>query len=368
MKILYIIGQLGRGGAEQQLYYLLKYLRPEACVISLRPDGYWAEPIRELGIEVIELQRQRSADLSRLFQIVRIIRSYQPDITHLFIDNTNGLYGRIAAIISGHFRVVVGVRTHPSYDPKWYLHLRRWFLNRFISLIVTNSRSACDYLVETAHFPLCKVRFITNGIEIDKIVERANTSANLLPSDWQQHPVIGAVGGLSAIKAPEVFVQVAAIVQQSYPNARFVWVGDGELRERIELVRKKLGLQNTLLLAGQRMDVPCWLAAMDIFVLTSNLEGTPNSVMEAMAVGLPCVVTDVGGNRELVREGETGFVVPPGNARLMSERICQLIEDESLRRRMGAAGRNAIQAYDVHKMVDAYEKVYLSLLTEGTAS
>lgn len=108
--ILYVIGHLGRGGAEQQLYYLLKYLKPQATVLSLSQNGYWAGPIRKLGLKVVELNRVGHADLTRLWALIRFIRTQRPDIIHIFIDGSSGIYGRLAALIKRHPCVIVGER------------------------------------------------------------------------------------------------------------------------------------------------------------------------------------------------------------------------------------------------------------------
>lgn len=362
MRILYIIGQLSRGGAEQQFYYLLKYLRPDACVISLRQDGYWTEPIRALGIEVIELKRRGRGDLARLAEIVRIIRRYQPDIIHIFIDNLYGLYGRLAALLTGHPRVIVGERAHPTYDPRWYIDLRHFWLNRSVRYIVANSKTALDYLTREMGLPPRKAVFIPNGIEIERIHQEASTTPSTLPESWQNAVIIGTVANVAPRKNPELFLQVAQRVITKHPDVRFLWVGDGELLNQMQAQCVSMELEQFVMFVGRQLNVAQWLRALSIFILTSNFEGTPNAAMEAMVVSLPCIVTNVGGSSELVQNGITGFVVPSGDAETLGDRICRLIEDAELRHRMGAAGHATIQDYDVHTMAKAYQKLYTACL------
>lgn len=368
MKILYVIGQLGRGGAEQQFYYLLKYLRPEACVVSLRPDGYWADPIRELGIEVIELKRRGRADLSRLFELIRIIRRYKPDIIHVFIDTAYALYGRLAAILSGHPRVIVGERAHPTYTPRWYILLRRFVLNRAVRLIAANSEAAVSYLIAGMALPRQKAVFIPNGIEIERLETEANLGPAELPEEWKRATLVGCVADLSPRKNPDLFLQVARQVTTKYGHVKFVWVGGGLLSEHVEQERRAFDLESSVLFAGHQKEIPRWLKAMDIFLLTSTFEGMPNAVMEAMVMGLPCVVTDAGGSRELVRDGVTGFVVPVGDDAALCRQLSRLIDDTELRQTMGNAGRTAIQAYDVQRMADAYGRVYENMMSDRTGA
>ena len=260
MKILYIIGQLGRGGAEQQFYYLLKYLHPDACVISLRPGGYWAQPIRELGIEVIELERRGRADFSRLFQIIRTIRRSPPDIIHLFNDHPYGLYGRLAALLTGHHCLIVSVRAHPTSDPAWYIQLQRLWLNRNVRCVIANSRAARDYLVNQMALSPAKAHFIPNGIEIERIQREAESRA-ALPSGFDHARIVGTVGGLSPVKNPRLFLEVANKVLPRYPAARFLWVGGGTLRSEVEALRDEFGLRDKVVFVGEQIDVPRWLAA-----------------------------------------------------------------------------------------------------------
>jgi glycosyltransferase involved in cell wall biosynthesis len=361
-RILYIIGQLSRAGAEQQFYYLLKYLRPNARIISLTPGGYWASPIRELGLNVIELKRRGRADIGRLLRIIQEIRSYKPDIIHLFTDNVYGLYGRLAAILTKQRRVIVGERAHPTFDPSWYIHFRRLVLNHFVAYVVTNSQAARDYIAGKMGFPPDRTLFIPNGLEIESIKQESIQGDNPLPVEWHDKLIVGTVGSLSARKSPSLFVSMAAQLLNKYPDLRFVWVGDGELRPEVEIQIDTLQLGDKLLLAGERSDVPRWLAAMDIFLLTSKLEGTPNAIMEAMVVGLPVVSTNVGGCAELVREGQTGYLVRVGDEQALVDCTLKLVNDKSLRHSIGARGQELIQACNVHVMVGKYRELYKHLL------
>ena len=144
MKILYIIGQLSRGGAEQQLYYLLSQLPEPATVLSLSKGGYWVEPIRELGHEVIELERTKRFEFKRFFSTLNLMKKSKPDIIHIFLDGISSLYARLAGIITNNPLVVIGERSIPLHYPKWYRFLLP-YLNRFVARIVCNSLTACEF-------------------------------------------------------------------------------------------------------------------------------------------------------------------------------------------------------------------------------
>jgi glycosyltransferase involved in cell wall biosynthesis len=358
-RVLYVIGQLRRGGAEQQLYYLLKYLKPNALVVSLSQGGYWANPIRDLGIRVIELQRRRSWDLSRLIALARIIRSYEPEVLHIFLDNSTGLYARLAAFLTGHARVVSGERSEVAIQqPRWYQIFKR-IMNTRCTAVVTNSKANVRYLLSRKMARKRQLFYIPNGLEFDRFIDRSTCVSNRyrLP-ELQNRLVVGTVGSLMPVKAADIFVKVAARVLEQLPETRFIHVGDGPLRNEIKGLAQRLKIDNSLFFLGQRQNVPELLAAMDVFVLTSQSEGMSNAVMEAMAAGLPCVVTDAGDCRQLVRDGETGFVVPIGDEEKLADRIALLLRDEESRKHMGLEGREHVKTFDVNIMVDRYKEVY----------
>lgn len=362
-KILYIIGQLRRGGAEQQLYYLIKHLKPRAKVVSLSQGGYWADPIRNLSIDVIELARKRSFDLVRLRELTKIIREYEPDIIHIFLDNVPGMYGRLAALLSGHFNVVTGERAEPALQqPFWYRLLKR-VMNRMVAAVVSNSKATYEYLLSRKMVEPRKLSCIPNGLELELFARKTSSPRGGQDrSNGGRSLRVGTVGSLVPVKAPDVFIRAAACVLMKYPNATFVYVGDGPLRPRMETLTRDLGIHDRFRFAGECLDVSQQLLGMDLFVLTSNSEGFPNSVMEAMAAGLPCVVTDAGGCREVVCDGETGFVVPVRDEAKLAERIVLLLGDEELRRSMGRKGQEYVLRFDVRCMAEQYRLLYAQIM------
>lgn len=355
-RILYITGQLGRGGAEQQFYYLLRTLRPEAKVLSLRAGGYWAGPIRELGYEVIELERQGRADLGRMWRSYQIMREYDPDIVHLVLDNAYALYGRIPALLQRR-RVIVGVRGQLNDVPSWYYTIRRFFLNRLVKFVLPNSEATRSALLAQG-LGAEKVVVIPNGIDIEWIRAQANEGENPLPENWRDCFVIGAVGKLNAIKAPDIFVGAARIAYEKRSDLRFIFLGEGPLQDEMQTRIRELGLESVILLPGHRHDVPRWLAAFHLFAMTSRKEGMPNAIMEAMALGLPVVATDAGGCRELVREGETGYILPIDDVQAVAQRWLTLAGDAELRARMSARAQAIIAEYSLERMAQRYGQVY----------
>jgi len=358
-KVLFLIGQLVRGGAEQQLYNLLAHSHLNAVVVSFSPGGYWANPIRELGYPVIELERRGRMEVRRLWRVSALIREHRPDLIYIFVDGISGLYGRLGVLLARHHRLIIGQRSHPIYFPRWYRTLLPG-MNKAVKAVICNSYSARDYLVGHRLAPTAKTLVIPNGIDARRFGQPSQTWP--WPEAWHGKQIIGTVTHLTPAKSPETFVRLAACGRKRHPDLRFALIGGGPLREEIEALVKSQGVNDILWLAGERQDVPDLLATMDIFVLASRTEGMPNAVMEAMAAGLPCVVTDVGDCAQVVSHQETGIVVPPDDLNLMTDAVVQLANDESRRQSMGVRGQKRIEnEFDVRVMASRYEDVFARL-------
>lgn len=370
MRILFIISQLRRGGAEQQLYYLLKYCDIDATVLVLeknQTDNFWVEPIRDLGFDVIELERRHRYDLDRIFSIYNIIRHKQPDIIHLFSDTLSSLYGRLVGLVTSR-NLIVSERQHPTKHPSWYAVIKRFWLNKHISGIVTNAFSSHDYIVQAKHITPERVFVISNGIELERFIDSDSDRDYPFPANWQGKLIIGTVGSLLSKKAPEVFVSTAKLVLSSYPDVRFVHIGKGPLLPEVQKMSKNFGIDDKIIFMGEQFNVPMLLSFFDMFVLTSRFEGMPNVVMEAMAAKLPCVVTDVGDCGRLVQNDVNGYVLPIGDVHGLANRICYLLNSETLRHSMSEESYNRVQTYDVKIMAKQYQTLYQRIFSERNQS
>jgi glycosyltransferase involved in cell wall biosynthesis len=165
-------------------------------------------------------------------------------------------------------------------------------------------------------------------------------------------------------KRHDVFLKAAARLAAKHPKLEFVLVGDGPLRPGLEEMAAELGLGSRVTFLGDRRDVPAVLAAVDISVLPSISESLSNAIMESMAAGVPVVACRIGGNDELIRDGENGFLVEPGNDEELAERVETLVNQRELRKSFGAVARNDAQNFSSEKICEQYERLYMSLLEE----
>ena len=176
-------------------------------------------------------------------------------------------------------------------------------------------------------------------------------------------PIVGTVANFKTHKRLDRMLTVAELVRRRVPDVRFVMVGTGVLEGEIRRLSRERGLEGTVMFTGFRDDAQRLAAAFDVFAMSSEFEGLSIAVIEALALGTPAVVTEVGGMPEVINDGEQGFVVPPGDTRALADRVVTLLEDEPLRRRMGEAGRERATLFDIRTAVQRMEEVYEELLT-----
>jgi glycosyltransferase involved in cell wall biosynthesis len=365
-KILYVIGQLGIGGAEKQLYYLVRGLDPRRfrpLVVSLSAGGYWADELRENGTEVIELERKKNVEIARLVKVIKSMLRFRPRIVHTYLSSANS-YGRIAAVLC---RVPILIASERSY----FLPASRMIrfmdseLSRFTDVILCNTRANVRFLSEN-HRLHSEIRTIYNGIQAlppnGQDREKLRAEFGFASDDL----VVGTIGNLTPPKNHHFLLRVAQRLLERPELAdrlRFIIIGGGILERELRLLARQLGIESRVTFAGQRENAVEYLRAFDVFIMTSHYEGLSNAIMEAMLYELPCVVTDVGGNRELVTEGETGYVVPAGDRALFADRVAALLGDAALRRAMGTRGaKRILNEFSLERMVGETQRTYEELL------
>jgi L-malate glycosyltransferase len=356
-KIVFLIDELTSitaGGTERQLLQLVAIaqrigLSPQICV--LRGSKWLTAEVAGCPVRLYNLDKIKSREgLRQIGDLVRWLREEKFKILQtLFLEaNFIGPFlGRMARI-----PVILGSRRNLNHDDNWKKFgfqselARQWFSNFFVDQIVSNSIAVRDRVSATEWTPKSKFRVIYNGIDPEAIRPQPGMRATmraqlgLAPTDV----LVGNISGLRPVKAVDVFVEAAAIAHAENPSLRFVSVGEGAAREDIEKLIEARNLSGVLTLAGAIEDVRPYLAAMDIGVLSSHAEGFSNSILEYMAVGLPTIATDVGGNREAL-EG-VGILVPAGNAKELACAIGSL-GDAAVRAEYAKASLRAIGRFDI---------------------
>ncbi len=366
-RVAYVIGELGKGGAEYQLYELLRGLdrtRFRAEVFVLAAGAYWAGPIRELGVPVHEIAGRGSGDVGRLRRLRTALRAWAPHVLHTILWSGNS-YGRLAAIGLG-IPVVITAERNVIARPGWQVTVER-VLDRFTDLYLVNSRAIADGLVARERLPATKMRVVHNGIDLGRVPaftldrQAARRSAGFEPG----RRLIAQIGRLEPQKDYPTFLTAAGRVLQDLPDVDVLIAGEGALRPDLEALAARLGIASRVRFLGLRHDVPALLGGVDVLALTSLYEGLPNVVIEAMATGAVAVATDVGGCRELIVPGETGFLVPPGDVEAVAGAMLEVLRSPDVAHRMASAARRRVESeFTVEAMVAKTMAAYDTCLSQ----
>jgi glycosyltransferase involved in cell wall biosynthesis len=347
-RILILITLAETGGAQTYVANLLPGLEGRLDVIvAAHGDGPLREATQAAGARFVPLRHVRRPlrplrDLLGLLELVVLMRRAAPDIVHANSSKA-GVLGRLAAAVAG-----VPIRIFTVHG---------WAFSAYSGVVSLLYRWADRLMAPLTTLTICVAeRERTSGLAARTcIAERTVVIPNAVDLDAIPHarndggrPLVVAVGRLAGPKDALTLVRALSAV----PGRAFtaLVVGDGPDRPSVEAEVRRLGLQDAVTLAGTREDVPALLARADVFALSSRSEGAPLSILEAMAVGLPVVASRVGGVPELVVDGETGLLVPPGDPAAMADALGRLLADAGLRRRLGAAGRaRAQRCFDVRR-------------------
>ena len=295
----------------------------------------------------------------------RFLRRMRVQVVQCFDFYTN-MFAIPVARLAG-VPVILGSRREEALTKTWKQQMAERWCYRLATGVVANAEAIKDQLVRRDGLQAERIWVIRNGLDLGRFDRQGGSSLEkCVPNGLGV--TVAVVANLRPEKGHLLFLEAAQLLAKQNPYVRFQIVGDGPMRKTIETRIRELGLTERVSLLGHVYNVPELLRSVDILVLPSlHNEGFPNAVMEAMAAALPVVATDTGGVRELVIDGLTGYVVPPGDAAALAERISWYCKDADLRRKMGEAGRSRVAAeLTVDKMARKFEALYLALL-HGTA-
>lgn len=329
MKILYVITSTQTGGAEKALAALAAQTVKEhqVKVISLKPLGTVAQELKASGAEVVSLDMKGFIPFGVVKKLQAEVASFRPDIVHAMLFRGMEL-SRLACAGKG-----IKLISTPHFD-----FSKKNFILRFIdrllkdidTLTVAESFSTARYLVEKQRYRKNKVFLLPNGA--DKAVffrdENLRTRMRKQYGFTQDNTVFVSVARLASVKDPITLLQAFRNVWRTRSSARLVYVGEGEERAKLEEFIRQSDMENAVLLAGEQGDINAWLNMADVFVLTSVEESLPVALLEALRVGLPCVVTKVGDMPLWVEHGKNGFVCNPGDILLLSCFLTELLSRE----------------------------------------
>jgi len=377
--IAHIIYRLGIGGLENGLVNLINHM-PEVkyrhVIICMTEYTDFRYRIYRKDVEVYQLHKREGKDTLVLLRLWKLLRKLKPDIVHT--RNLGALECAFPAFLAG-----VNIRIHGEHgrdmsdidgSNKKYIILRKIF-RPIISKYIALSKDLENWLHDSIGVSKDKIVQLYNGVDCEKFSPMKIKIRKISSTFWfgQDIKIIGTVGRISAEKDQFNLVRALAVVFEKYPNLkdtlRLMIVGDGPLICELNELIIQEGLQDYVWLPGARDDISELFDEMHVFVLPSLGEGISNTILESMASGLPVIATNVGGNPELVIEGETGTLVPAAMPEKLAEKIIHFCEQPGIFENYGRAGkRRAEKEFSMKVMVNRYLSVYDGLINKVTDS
>ncbi|MBI4347714.1 MAG: glycosyltransferase [Elusimicrobia bacterium] len=365
-KVLYVSTSTTQGGAEKTLYTLATLLDPKqfqvAAVVSLKAKGVFAEKLEAAGHRVYTLGVQDRPRFRHLKDLAEIIAANKPDIVHAIMYQAIQLCRALKGLGYAQFPLVSAPRVHYRTRSGFSLFIDKT-LKPYDTMLVTESEASRKYLLEELRYDSAKVSTIYNGVDIaswpvskaDRTRLRAQLRLN--PEDV----LVGAVGRLDVQKGHRYLIEAVAKLKAAQP-VKLAIAGDGPLRRELESLARQLRVEEDVAFLGEVKDVPAWLSAFDVFALPSLWEGLPNAMLEAMAMGLPVVATNVDGVPEILQHDVDGLLCAPKDSQSLFVQLQDLVMDPELRSKLGASAKRAIkERFKLMDMISNYEKLYATL-------
>ena len=363
MRVMFLSTSMGMGGADKQLLSAAQLMHAQGhavCIVSLTELGPMGLEARTQGIRTESLDMRRGVpDPRGLIRLIRLVRAWKPDVLHSHMVHAN-LMARAVRLFA---RVPVIVSTiHNIYEggPLWMAAYR--VSNGLVDHMTIISEAAADRFVKEGIVPRELLTCVPNGVDTERFRQVAPGTREALRSSIGVHDrfVWLAVGRFEIAKDYPNMLHAFAQVCQRDSSAVLLLVGHGSLQQETESLAQSLGLGDRIRFLGVRSDVPEVMAAADGYVMSSAWEGMPIALLEAGAAGLPIVATRVGGNHEVVRDGESGFLVPPRDAAALGQAMLRLMEQAPERRRdMGERGREHVRVhYGLGRVVERWQDLY----------
>lgn len=356
MNVVHINSEQTWSGGEVQTGHLIRGLQARGLrnVLIAPPRSEIARRMRDAGIEVVEVAMRGEADLLAIIRIARILRRMKPDIIQLHTSHAHTL-GLLGGRLAGAKRIVATRRMDHAIKGPFSR-----FKYRGVDQIVAISE-AIGALVVEGGVPPKRVRVIHSVVQCPETYPQGDLRSSL--GIGAGIPVIGTIATLAERKGHRHLFEAVCEVKSKYPNIRVLVVGEGPQKEELRELVIRLGLDRTVIFTGFRQDIPQVLNTLDVFVLASHREGLGVAVLEAACSGRAIIGSNVGGIPEIVKDGETGLLVPPGDARTLAKKLTYLLDHPEHGGQLGERARAFVrEEFSLESMVTGYVELYGELL------
>lgn len=368
IKVLQLTASLAVGGAEVIILNLARRLdrarfETHVCHLGQVRSNSLQPEFERLGVPVYSTGSRKLYSVTNIRAVQSYVQEHQIDLIHTHLLNAD-IVGRLVGRWTGR-PVISTLHNIPfnynrsRWDRRWLERLTaRYLANRLIAV----SRHIGDRFIQEWSIPAERISPIYNAVDLEPFLAIA---PGVDPAT-SRGPVITNIASLSQQKAQDKLLEGARHVLQQHPDARFKIVGRGRLEAKLKSYAENLGIAGQVEFTGLRHDIPEILAQTDIFVLSSLWEGLPLAAIEAMAAARPVVLTDVGGNHELVTSGQEGLLVPPGDVPALAAALQNLIDDPAYRNRLGRNARARVrEEFSLERMMGEHERLYETVWRES---
>lgn len=356
-------------GAEAQLYTLTKTLHSRMNIpvsVVLLNHGVLEQKLREAGVPVIILDEAKLNSAQILVRLYRTIRTQRPDIIHTHRHKEN-ILGSIAGLLAGNIASVRTLHGAPEHPPKWWQFLRlaaqftEWLTGRYIQkriIAVTDSLVG----IISQSYPLRMISVIENGIDVESMPSSSSLLINN-PDCRNSNINIGLAGRLVPVKRVDLFIRMAQHISEQNPKMEYCFrvFGDGPLDQELRSLANNLHMENTVLFEGHCENMASRLGELDILVMTSDNEGLPMIMLEAMVMRIPIVAHAAGGMSRLLDYGKCGLLVSDHNPEGYAHAVMQLLADPALRTKLADM---AFDRVNLHYSAAANATAYLEIYSE----
>jgi glycosyltransferase involved in cell wall biosynthesis len=372
-RIVWLIDSLSPGGAEQLMPSLLNHFNRDqfemrVCVLQIKRGNPISKEIEELGISVDLIQIHSLKNPFNIFRILHYFIRHSPDLIHTQLEFSD-ILGNIAAKIlrKPSVSTLHTLDVMKNYKFSASRKILKWFvLKKYCDRIITVSNKTREHHIQFGRIPQEKIKTIYNGIQLSRfrnrnpsVLAEKKHALNLNP----QHKIITTIAVLRELKGIQYMINAMSIILDRYSNTTYLIIGDGEYGASLQQLITDLRLDEHVIMAGYRTDIPDMLAISDLFVLPSLGDALPTVLIEALAAGTPIVATNVGGIPEIIEDGKNGLLVPAADSQNLANACLQLIESEERAKRLSIAGfETANRRFNVNTQVELLGNIYKELI------
>ncbi|MDO4636250.1 MAG: glycosyltransferase [Lautropia sp.] len=364
MRVMLMTDEMEVGGSQRQIVQLAMGLKSrgiECTVLYYIRPSFLVDRLHEAGIPTIRVNKRRRIDIRFVAELRKAIGHWSPDILHCY-SFTAELWGAVVIQSLPPSRrpaLITSIRGTYEWYSKQQWNMKRW-VSRHSQAIISNSREGAEYAARHMDWPIGRFSVVHNGVDIvapDPGDVAAMRQHYLSPARFDT--LLLFVGRLVEHKNLPRLLEAFAQVARQRPGTRLLLAGSGPLQDDLLARIKELALRDQVLLLGERNDVPTLMAAADLLVAPSLREGMSNVILEALGLGLPVLATRVGGTPEVIEHGQDGMLIEPTDTQALAHAMLQLIDDPTMRRTLGQAGREKVlKQYSPPAMVSAMLKEY----------